>query len=121
MAWVIWVMALAAWVGVWWVTGAMPTETALLTWASWVVMRAGRWAACQPAGSRLLIFADMTAPRTALTLAMTPLIAMETNERRKPVLKERHRILLGSNTVRPPSTCFRRTRCSARLICGGRV
>ena len=72
MAWVIWVMALAAWVGVWWVTGAMPTETALLTWASWVVMRAGRWAACQPAGSRLLIFADMTVPGTALTLAMTP-------------------------------------------------
>ncbi len=27
-----------------------------------------------------------------------PPIAMETNERRKPVLKERHRILLGSNT-----------------------
>src|SRR6266568_4024372 len=66
VAWLMWVMALASWGGVPRVTGARPTETALLTSASWVVVRAGRWAACQLAGSMLLIFADMTAPSTAV-------------------------------------------------------
>src|SRR6266581_4634981 len=66
VAWLMWVMALASWGGVPRVTGATPTETALLTWASWVVVRAGRCAACQLAGSRLSIFAVMMAPRMAV-------------------------------------------------------
>ena len=33
VAWLIWVMTPAACAGVLWVTGATPTETALLTWA----------------------------------------------------------------------------------------
>src|SRR6266571_5952351 len=47
VAWLIWVITAAACVGVPAGTGATPTETALLTWAYWVVVRAGRWAACQ--------------------------------------------------------------------------
>jgi hypothetical protein len=48
------------------VTGAAPTETALFTPASWVPVSGGKCAACQLAGSRLLIRAAMTAPSTAV-------------------------------------------------------
>src|SRR6266702_6974513 len=65
-SWLIWVIRLAARGGVLWVTGAAPTETALFTPASWAGLRAGRRAAAQLAGSRLLILADMTAPRMAV-------------------------------------------------------
>src|SRR6266581_3294539 len=45
---------------------ALCIPAANVAWLSWVVVRAGRWAACQLAGSMLLIFADMTAPSTAV-------------------------------------------------------
>src|ERR1039458_10590246 len=60
-SWLMRVITLATGAGVLGVTGATPTETALFTEVSWVPVRAGRCAACQPAGSRLLIFADITA------------------------------------------------------------
>src|SRR6516225_7984600 len=47
VAWLIWVITSAACAGVLGVTGATPTETALLTWAYWLAVSAGRWAACQ--------------------------------------------------------------------------
>src|SRR5579872_5176638 len=59
VAWLIWVITPATCAGVLWVTGATPTETALLTWAYWAAVSAGRCAACQLAGSRLSILADM--------------------------------------------------------------
>src|SRR6202042_2896358 len=64
VAWLIWVIRPAACAGVLWVTGATPTETALLTWAYWAAFSGGRCAACQLTGSRLSILADMMAPRT---------------------------------------------------------
>jgi serine/threonine protein kinase len=66
VSWLIWVITSAVRAGVPRVTGAAPTETALSTWASWAVLSAGRWAACQLAGSVLLILADISAPSTAV-------------------------------------------------------
>ena len=73
----IWVITLAACDGVLWVIGATPTEHALLTWAYWAAVSAGRRAACQLAGSRLSIFADMMAPSTAVPKAPPSCMAVD--------------------------------------------
>src|SRR5262245_37728815 len=48
--WLMAVIALAIWGGVPWVTGAMPTATALLTWVSWGGVPAGRQQAADLGG-----------------------------------------------------------------------
>src|SRR6266496_613209 len=58
VAWLMRVISLASRGGVLPVMGAAPTETALFTWASWAVLSGGRCAACQLAGSMVLIWAD---------------------------------------------------------------
>src|SRR6202035_3574497 len=75
--WLIWVITPAAPAGVLWVTGATPTETAPFTWASWAVLSAGRCAACQAAGSVLLILADISAPSTAVPRAPPSCMAVD--------------------------------------------
>src|SRR5260370_36290610 len=63
-AWLICVITPAARAGVPAGTGATPTETALLTWADWAAVSAGRGAACQLAGGRPAILAGQMAART---------------------------------------------------------